>query len=251
MSDLAPPGWYPDPVQPGVVRWFDGASWTAHAAAAAPGLGFSGSDRYDAAKGASTARWAGYAFLARSAATSVQLIALPLIFGRFWDEVSTTLDDPEQADRFSSFQMPLFAGVAQLAGLLVWLCLAGICVWTFRATRNAQLLGLRTTFSPGLAVGGWLIPLANLVMPYLAVRDLFPEGHRGRRDAGIWWGVEITGVVLGIAAFAVALAVGSGAGLAVGLVAAACAVTAGVLGLRLARSVVEVHQEIARANGLA
>ena len=33
-----------------------------------------------------------------------------------------------------------------------------LCIWTFRATRNARALGLRTAFSPGLSVAGWIIP---------------------------------------------------------------------------------------------
>ena len=30
------PGWYPDPAQPGAVRWWDGTQWSEHQAPAAP-----------------------------------------------------------------------------------------------------------------------------------------------------------------------------------------------------------------------
>ncbi|MFF2008813.1 DUF2510 domain-containing protein [Streptomyces sp. NPDC058195] len=36
MSDMTPPGWYPDAAAPGSERWWDGTAWTAHLRPAAP-----------------------------------------------------------------------------------------------------------------------------------------------------------------------------------------------------------------------
>lgn len=33
-----PSGWFPDPGNPGFIRWFDGAQWTAHVQASSPPL---------------------------------------------------------------------------------------------------------------------------------------------------------------------------------------------------------------------
>lgn len=45
----------------------------------------------------------------------------------------------------------------------------------------------RTSFSPGMAVGGWFIPIANLVLPALILRDGFRTANgRGGGIAFAW-----------------------------------------------------------------
>lgn len=234
------PGWYTDPWFPGGVRWFDGLQWTPHAGPAGP------SDHYDAQKGRDTARWAGWAFLARGVALAVQVAAFPFAISRLFAAMEDPGPTPFGIDGFLAF-----ASVAQLAGLVGMACLVGVCIWTFRATRNARALGLATSFEPGLAVAGWVIPLAQYVMPYLAVRDLFPEGHPGRRAVAWWWGSEIGAVVVGMAAVATAMAAGSGPGVVVGCAAACLALRAGFAGFQLTRRVLDVHEQLAEAIGAA
>ncbi len=49
-----------------------------------------------------------------------------------------------------------------------------VIIWTFRAMKNNEALG-RTfpRFKPGWGIAGWLIPLANFVIPVLILQDLW------------------------------------------------------------------------------
>ncbi len=81
-----------------------------------------------------------------------------------------------------------------LASGIVWL------VWQHRAHSNLRALGTTDLrYTPGWAVGWWFVPLANIVMPYLTMRELWKGSDP---DAGavewkttrttwvlpLWWG---------------------------------------------------------------
>ena len=86
-------------------------------------------------------------------------------------------------------------------------------VWTHRASRNLEALGsLGQKHSPGWAAGWFFIPLANLVMPYLVVRENWKASDPGRRDGQdwsrgpvpafltVWWGLIIVSLLLTVPA---------------------------------------------------
>jgi len=70
---------------------------------------------------------------------------------------------------------PLLAYVTT-AALVLGLVGGAIAVpmWMYRAYRNLPALGEQgMTWSPGWAAGGWFVPFANFVIPYLCLRDLW------------------------------------------------------------------------------
>lgn len=92
-------------------------------------------------------------------------------------------------------------GAARLQGLVnvayALFFLANIVlffVWLHRAARNVRALGATSLeFTPGWTVGYFFIPVINLVMPYLAVREIWqhsrPMAGRGSGNLPVlaWW----------------------------------------------------------------
>jgi hypothetical protein len=96
----------------------------------------------------------------------------------------------------------------QLAGLASTVGLVLIIIWQWRSAKNAEALG-RTgaRFTPGWSIAGWLIPFANLLIPYLIVQDLWRSsdaqaapGTEWRRQRGAplvaqWWILYVVSIV--------------------------------------------------------
>jgi hypothetical protein len=93
-------------------------------------------------------------------------------------------------------------------------------VWLWRAAKNTEVLGGSTgRFGPGWAIGGWFVPLANFVIPYLITRsidrassapaptDSAPRGAMPPDNAGLvraWWALYLIGQVVSLTAIALA-----------------------------------------------
>jgi hypothetical protein len=83
----------------------------------------------------------------------------------------------------------IVVAVAYLSTILVWL------IWQHRGQSNLHALAIpRLTFSPGWAVGWWLIPVANLWKPFQTVRELWKASDGDERWRGSptwsvigWW----------------------------------------------------------------
>jgi len=77
--------------------------------------------------------------------------------------------------------------LAVLAGIdALWLVVAGglFIAWLYRARLNLEAAGVTGfRWARGWAIGGWLVPLAGLVIPYLVVSEV-ATGSDPRRQ---WW----------------------------------------------------------------
>ena len=82
---------------------------------------------------------------------------------------------------------------------------ASAMLWVWRAHANIREVGIRSRFGPGFAVASYIIPLANLMLPFEAMRELHNRSHgepddfahSGVENVTAWW----TAVVVGLAIF--------------------------------------------------
>lgn len=146
--------------------------------------------------------------------------------------------------------------VVLVATGIVWL------VWQHRSQANLHAARLRELeYTPGWAVGWWLIPFASFVKPFHTVRELWKASGGGEhwwqiktwQLIGWWWAAWISGLVLDRVAGAVAdgaptldtLISGSRLFVAGEVVT----IIAGILAIAIVRTVIE-RQEGLRARPL-
>ncbi len=86
-----------------------------------------------------------------------------------------------------------------LVGLIGWAQLIVGIIWMYRASNNVTLAGIKDrTWGPGWAVGAWFIPVANVVLGFFVVREIWRGSQPGANDSNwkqipvpawimVWW----------------------------------------------------------------
>lgn len=90
------------------------------------------------------------------------------------------------AEQFDQMRM-VEGGLLGLENLVTIVAMITFLVWIHGVFVAIRKSGGTTRWSPGMAVGGWFIPLANAVLPWLTVRDALRALGRPTALAGAWW----------------------------------------------------------------
>lgn len=129
---------------------------------------------------------------------AVQAVAAAAAAAVTW---SSGLPPPEGDGLFALITIGQF--LLYLAGGIVFL------VWVHRATANAEAFGAEgMSAGPGMAVAWYFIPVANLFMPLVVMRETWKasanppnwEIERAPATLILWWVLWIAGNIAGIAA---------------------------------------------------
>jgi hypothetical protein len=88
--------------------------------------------------------------------------------------------------------------------VLVVVTAAFFITWLYVQYRRLHSSSAHARLAPGWAIGGWFVPIVNLVLPYLVVADVW-KATGGRRSGGralvaCWWASYLLSGVLALSA---------------------------------------------------
>lgn len=132
--------------------------------------------------------------IGKAAAALLGLRALTPVLGWVTFRVLSVVSPmPKEVDRADhpalALRRTISDGLDGLDGLLGLVALICFFVWLARVYGFIRATRGETRYSTGLAIGSWFIPIANLFLPYLAVRDAFRRGADDRGGGLVlsWW----------------------------------------------------------------
>ena len=153
------------------------------------------------------------------------------------------------------------AGVTAAAYLAIGVA---FLVWFWRAYSNLTALGKHRKRRAGWAIGGWLVPFANLVIPYWIAAEIWREsrletatdllGNEPNMEPVIsWWALFlITGVVNQIALFTAGDLEGNpgqvAAGVGIDVVGSIVGIAAAMAAMRFVRTATERQERLVAAT---
>jgi hypothetical protein len=119
------------------------------------------------------------------------------LIGEALDAVAASRPGGSWLDAVAQAVLP-FAALCFVVGLVG--AAIAVPMWMHRCHRNLPALGATgLTWSPAWAAGGWFVPGANLVVPYLVARELetFAGGRRSRPTIllPLWWAAWVAASV--------------------------------------------------------
>lgn len=110
----------------------------------------------------------------------------------------------------SPYVLVAAGGASAIASLVFWPSVIAVLIWVYLAHANLHRAGLTgLNYSPAWATFSFLVPIANLVVPYLAMRELAnrsagePEELAGADvdEVFSWWGCWIGSMIFGLVVF--------------------------------------------------
>ncbi|MEM6313013.1 MAG: DUF4328 domain-containing protein [Planctomycetota bacterium] len=132
------------------------------------------------------AKWAVVFLYIWVGSTVVQLVTTGMTL--FW--MTSVFDNPQQRPSAGFFAVMGLTWLASLLHFGIWVtAIVFMCMWLFRSLNNLRSFGREPRLNPGLSVGFWFIPLANLVMPGVIHADLLRKSDRAATGStgAAWW----------------------------------------------------------------
>lgn len=161
-------------------------------------------DDSDTRRLAFRARWARGLALAYMAVTALNLMATAFLRWRWFS--------------YPGLGEPGWLAIVSIINIILVLVTIALTVlylmWLYRACANmAASSSVPLRFSPGWTVGSHFVPLANLVIPFLAMRQLHNRSHgedpdfvdSSVSDVASWWACVIGGNLIQLFLLSVAL----------------------------------------------